>query len=174
MAAPREQLHDIADPRPLLPGIHVPLWFWICLAVILAALLTAVGLFLLRRRPEAGPPEPDSYSESRRALERLRDSLSGRSLAEVATEASLIMRHYLASALQEPALYETHEEFLLRADALDGLPAGARERLAPLLDRLAEAKYSPSAPDRQSAAGLVDASLEVLQGLESTRERQVA
>lgn len=174
MAAPGDQLHDIADPQPLLPGIHVPLWFWICLAVALGAVLSVL-LFLLRRRRERLPPAPPAFfHDSRCALERLRESLPGRPLAEVATEASLIMRHYLASTLREPALFETHEEFLGRADALDRLPAGARAHLLPLLDRLAQAKYGPSAPDPQTAATLVESSLEVLQGIESTRERQVA
>ena len=47
-------------------------------------------------------------------------------------------------------------------------------RLAPLLDQLAEAKYGPSATDNYSSAGIVSSCLEVLSGLESTREPNVA
>ena len=174
MALPSDELHDIADPAPYLPGIAVPLWFWIALATLLFLGVSCVLFFILRRTSPAQPPELSFYGESRRTLERLRESLAGRSLAEVATDASLIMRHYLVVTLQEPALYETHEEFLLRPDALEELPAGARERLAPLLDQLAQAKYSPSARNEQAANDLVNSCLQVLQGLESTRKRQIA
>jgi hypothetical protein len=174
MAAPGDELHDIADPQPLLPGIEVPLWFWICLAAVAGSALGALLLFL-RRSLRPCPPEAHSfYDESRLAFERLRESLPGRSLAEIATEASLLLRHYLVLALQEPALYETHEEFLVRADALQGLPAGARHRLAPLLSQLAAAKYGPSSTNHETADALVASCLETLQGVESTRERQVA
>lgn len=174
MATPGDELHDIADPGPLLPAIEVPLWFWITAATLAVAALTLLVLFLRRHRGTAPPPEVPHYREAREALNHLRESLPGRSLVEVATEASLIMRHYLAATLQEPALYETHEEFLLRDDALDRLPAGARGHLAPLLGRLAAAKYSPGTPDHPGAASLLDSCLEVLQGVESTHYRPVA
>jgi hypothetical protein len=76
--------------------------------------------------------------------------------------------------LHEPALYETHEEFIMRSDALNKLPTGARNRLAPLLNQLAEAKYGPSSTDQQASTKIVNSCLEVLSGLESTRERNVA
>lgn len=95
-------------------------------------------------------------------------------MAEVATKTSLILRHYLALTLEEPALYETHEEFLLRSDALKKLPRGSRERLAPLLSELATAKYGPSRIDPSASNRIIDDSLRTLQGIESTRERHVA
>ena len=173
MAATADNLHDIPDPERLLPGIEIPLWFWVVFATVLCAIATAL-FFYLRCGQRPAPEEDTSYADSRRALERLQESLSGRSRAEVATNASLIIRHYLVVTLQEPALYETHEEFILRSDALGKLPAGARNRLAPLLDQLAEAKYGPSAADDYSSAGIVNSCLEVLSGLESTREPNVA
>ncbi len=174
MAAPGDDLHDIADPGPLLPGIEVPVWFWITLATLVFGAASFFLYFILRRKVAPTPPELSFYGESRRAFEELRISLPGRSLADVATEASLIMRHYLVVTLQEPALYETHEEFIMRDDALRELPAGAQARLAPLLNQLASAKYGPSHSDQEAAAPLVDSCLEVLQGLESTRDRKVA
>ncbi|NIP93916.1 MAG: hypothetical protein GWO24_10875 [Akkermansiaceae bacterium] len=174
MAVLGNELHDIADPRPLLPGIEVPLWFWLCLVTLVFAAVSLALFLLLRHRKPPAPPELPFYEESRGALDHLRESLSGRSLAEVATEASLVIRHYLVATLQEPALYETHEEFIMRSDALQGLPAGARERLGPLLDQLARAKYGPSTTDLKASDDLVASCLDVLQGVESTRTRQVA
>ena len=169
MAAPPDELHDIADPGPLLPGIAIPLWLWIGLATIVAAGLAIIIWQMLRQRTTPPPSDASLYLESRHALERLQESTASRSLAEVATEASLIIRHYLAGSLQEPALYETHEEFELRSDALEQLPTGARQRLAPLLHRLAECKYGPSNTRNDAASELVATCLETLQGIESTR-----
>ena len=169
-------LHDIPDPEPYLPGVAVPLWAWILAGVVVAGALVGLVLLLLRQSRARGEAEvvDTSFQDSRDALEALRPSSAERPLADIATDASLILRHYLAITLNEPALYETHEEFLLRSDALADLPAGARERLAPLLSQLASAKYGPSAINAESGANIINHCLEVLQGLESTRERKVA
>lgn len=165
-------LHDIPDPAPLLPGIPMPWWGWSILAFLMIA--GAASLFaLLYRRRATGSPD-SHFHDSRSALERLRPLIPDLPLAEVATESSLVLRHYLVHTLREPALFETHEEFLLRSDALSKLPGGARQRLAPLLSELAAAKYGPSSVDPEAGNRLLDQALEVLQGLESTRERTVA
>ena len=173
MAEPTSTLHDISDPGPLLPGIHVPVWIW-ALATLAAAALVLLVVFLLRR-PKPGPASLEEiYDQSRKELECLRGCLDRLPLAAVATEASLSIRRYLAACLGEPALYETHEEFLLRDEALAELPAGSREHLNPLLTRLAELKYGPSAEDVSAAGELINQCLTVLQGLESTRPRPLA
>lgn len=173
MAAPEDILHDIPDPEPLLPGIEVPLWFWVVLITGVCA-AAAFLFFFLRRREQSAPSDNSVFEEARESLGKLPASHAGRPVSEIAVEASLIMRHYLALALQEPALYETHEEFIMRSDALANLPTGARNRLAPLLNQLAEAKYGPSFTDEQANSTIVNSCLEVLGGLESTRERIVA
>lgn len=174
MAAPADQLHDIADPRPYLPGIQVPLWFWIALVATAGALATILVLSWRRRRRTSLQSPISGCEQYRGALEALRDSLPGRPLADVAVDASFIMRRYLEGFLEEPALFETHEEFLGRKDALAALPQGARDRLLPLFDHLAAAKYSPSQPDPGAGRLLIEACLEALQGVESTRAREVA
>ena len=173
MAESPPTLHDISDPGPLLPGVHVPVWVWVVgtLAVLAVILL---ALFLLRRPKPASATIEEIYQNSRKELESLRGHLDKRPLAAVATGASLAMRRYLAACLTEPALYETHEEFLLRDDALAKLPSGSREHLNPLLTHLAELKYGPSIQDASAAGALIDRCLEVLQGLESTRPRPLA
>lgn len=167
-------LHDIPDPAPWLPGMEIPWWVW---AVAVLAAATVVAMVLARHfRTPAGPAGDSSlvYDESRQRLTALKERLPGPSLAEVATDASLTLRGYLAETLEEPALFETHEEYLSRHDALEKLPSGSRERLAPLLEQLAEIKYGRSAPGDATALQLVDNSLEVLDGLESTRVRVIA
>ena len=172
-----EIIHDIGDPTPHLPGVFIPLWVWIILAVVVLGLLlvlVAAIVMARRKRPTPSTNPDEAYIFSRGQLKKLRDALDGMPLAEVATQASFALRYYLAACLEEPALYETHEEFTLRVDALEKLPAGSREHLNPLLERLAECKYGPSRQDEPVARTLVDDCLEVLQGIDSTRPRTIA
>ena len=69
--------------------------------------------------------------------------------------------------IDDRALYETHDEFLLRPEALEHLPRGARDKLAPFLSKLALCKYGPSEE-------IIEESLQILQGLESTRKHDIA
>ena len=138
MDAPEEIIHDIPDPTPLLPGVALPVWAWALLALaVLAIVLLVLAAFLLRTKGPAAKSIEDSYRISLDQLDALRDHSGTLPLAEVATEASFAIRFYLAACLGEPALFETHEEFTLRADALERLPAGSREHLNPLLEKLA-------------------------------------
>ena len=175
MEPSEEIIHDIPDPTPHLPGVAVPVWIWILLAIaVLGVALLILAIVLLRNK--GGPPKSieDVFKLCRENLEALRDGAADTPMAEIATEASFAIRYYLAAVLGEPALYETHEEFSLRADSLDKLPSGSREHLNPLLEKLAECKYGPSTTDGDQANSLIDECLEVLQGLESTRPRAIA
>ncbi|NNC86974.1 MAG: hypothetical protein HKN82_00780 [Akkermansiaceae bacterium] len=167
-------LHDIPDPSPWLPGVPLPAWAWIAIGLLTVLVLAVIAVLILRKKPAPPPDLAAVYEESCRKLKALRADLAGRPLAEVATAASFAVREYLAAALEEPALFETHEELTARHDAFAKLPAGARERLAPLLDRLAASKYGRTEQDDAAATELVDNSLKVLDGLESTRPRVVA
>lgn len=174
MADAPTTLHDISDPAPLLPGVEIPVWLWVLAALAVCGFILLAMVLRLRARPTASASVEETYENSRRELMALRKHLADRPVAAIATEASLAVRRYLAACLSEPALYETHEEFMLRGEALSQLPAGARTHLNPLMERLAEVKYGPSGTDADSAAELVGNCLEVLQGLESTRPRSLA
>ena len=171
----QEIIHDIPDPTPFLPGVAIPVWAWaLATLAVLAIVLLVLAALLLRGKGPAAKSIEDIYQISRSQLKALRDEVDTSPLADITTRASFAIRYYLAACLGEPALFETHEEFTLRADALDKLPAGSREHLNPLLEQLAECKYGPSGRDPGKAATLLDQCLEVLQGLESTRPRAIA
>lgn len=174
MELPGDELHDIPDPVPLLPSDNIPWWMWTILVTAIVGILAFVLYRFLRRDPLGSGDGSAHFSEAYQALEALASALTNLTLAEIATEASLVLRHYLAAIAGEPALYETHEEFLLREDALESLPYGARQRLTPVLDELAAAKYGPSEQNDTQGLHLVTSCLEVLRGLESTREREIA
>ena len=175
MDTSEEIIHDIPDPTPHLPGVAIPFWAWVLLALaVLAITLLVLAVILLRNKGPVANTIEDVYLMSREQLEALRDRIETHPLADIATQASFAIRYYLAACLGEPPLFEPHEEFTLRADALDKLPAGSRDHLNPLLEQLAECKYGPSAKNADRAGALLDQCLEVLQGLESTRPRAIA
>jgi len=166
--------HDINDPQPYLPGIDLPWWAWLLIGLGVLALIVLPILFWPRRGTGKAATPPAFFEDCKMRLEALRQTLADRALSAVATDASLALREYLCMTLSEPALFETHEETLLRESALDALPQGARDRLAPLLNTLAEYKYGPSRTDALLADKLITDCLETLQGIESTRARPIA
>jgi hypothetical protein len=66
---------------------------------------------------------------------------------EAAVQCSLILRHYLSVAANDPALFETHEEFISRHDSLKALTELARAACEAGFARLASLKYSAGFPD---------------------------
>ncbi len=166
-------LHDIPDPEDFLPGIEIVWWGWVLLGM-LCALIACILIRFISSQPDPNPFIDCSYSDSRAALEQCLPHLDELSLAEVSANVSFILRGYLSKTFGDQALYETHEEFVLRSDALQDLPRGARSRLTPLLSTLADAKYSPSRIDPAACEKIIEDSLEILQGIESTRKRHIA
>ena len=79
-------------------------------------------------------------------------------------QTSLILRKYLSLAADDPALFETQEEFIARNDALVSLTETARAACAAGFARLAAFKYAPEVPDVPPAA-VVDNARELLETL---------
>lgn len=163
MAGPRDP-YELMEPPPvdpLLPAFGP--WVWVAAA---AALLAAAGLaiFLLRRRAARGGTA-DSMKQAayRDALAAL-DDMTGASAREAAVRCSLVLRNYLVKALSDPALFETHEEFVARHDALQGLEPAARESARRCFANLSQAKYAPEGPAR-TPGEIVDESRGLLETL---------
>ncbi len=77
----------------------------------------------------------------------------------IATRISIIVRQYLETAFEDPALFETNEEFTLRPRALEKLHPDTRQPITDHLQRLSELKYEPqddSDTANASAASLID------------------
>ena len=166
-------LHDLPNPEDLLPGIRIPWWVWIGATVLLAALAQIIKE-RLTRRSQPSLSHNEIYLSCEAELNSCRRQLTELSLAHIATQCSLSLRNYLYLNLDEQALYETHDEFLLRSEALEQLPMGARHILGPFLSKLAQCKYEPSKASPLESEKLIKESLLVLQGLESTRKRNIA
>ena len=83
------------------------------------------------------------------AIENVRDFHQRR---QCATELSLILRTYLTGTSEDPTLFETHQEFSMRADALMNLPVQEQIPVRNLLQRMVQLKYEPNTTDDASVA----------------------
>jgi hypothetical protein len=72
-------------------------------------------------------------------LAKLDESLGKKNVITV----SLVLRKYLAKVMAEPALYETHEEFIGRHDAIKGFNEELKVAISEYFSKLASLKYGP-------------------------------
>ncbi len=146
------ELMPPAPPDALLPD--AALWPWLVAAAI------AVLVILAIRRVLSHPPP----TTARRSVRDVARAVAANALAtpmgdprETAVQSSLILRRYLTAAAGDPALYETHEEWVARHDALQVLTADARAAALNGFERLAALKYAPSSSGIAAEAVLTDA-----------------
>ncbi|MGJ8676519.1 MAG: DUF4381 family protein [Akkermansiaceae bacterium] len=135
-------IRDIPDPEQFLPEPTTPLWVWIALALGLISL--AILLYFLFRKKTVSEPAQLPIETAREEMEKLKQEIDLKPAHATATELSLIMRRYLSSALNDPALFETNEEFSLRPGALKSLKGDSKEKITQFLRDLSTLKYTPS------------------------------
>jgi hypothetical protein len=103
----------------------------------------AVLAFLLRKKKK---PAVDLSKEKREAYAEAKAELgkiAGTDLRDTAIRVSVILRRYLSRSMNEPALFETHEEFVARHDGLKDLPEDVRSEVGEFFGKLAALKYAP-------------------------------
>ena len=147
------ELRDAAPPDGLIPGHSLGWWWAMGAAAIVAAILLA--WWLKRRKPAAPHPtkiRQQAWQEADKALAQI----SANDPRDAAVQSSLIVRKYLSLAAQDPALFETHEEFIARHDSLTALTPAARAAASDGFARLAALKYAPVPPDADAAAILTE------------------
>ena len=134
---------ELAEPRDaidLVPTWDPQLW-WVLAAVAVIAALVLLVAILLRRKPVV-----DASKEKREAYLEAKAALSGDEVTEPresAIRVSMILRRYLARSMNEPALFETHEEFIARHDGLKDLPDALKSEVGDFFSKLAADKYAP-------------------------------
>jgi hypothetical protein len=136
------KLMEPASPQALIPDCG--LWPWWA-AAALTALVVGVLAWLLRKKKSAAnllTIRNAAFIEAGTALAHV----TTLDVRDAAVLSSLILRKYLSVAAGDPALYETHEEFVLRHDALQALATEVRTTTAAGFARLAALKYAPEIP----------------------------
>lgn len=156
------ELKEPAPPDALVPSIG--LWPW-WVGGILLVLLAIILLVVFRKRPALMDPAAARNAAFKEAMAALAGA-SAPSAREAAVQGSLILRRYLSAAAADPALFETHEEFVARRDSLNALTEPAREAAAGGFSRLASLKYAPEIPETDPAEVFADSQrlLETLHG----------
>ncbi len=137
------QLLEPDPPADLLPAIGD--WPWLLGALLLVLGLVAAAIFIQLRKRILPDPNAHRAAAKARALAAL-DACDLPAARETAIRASLIIRSYLADACAEPALFETHEEFNARHDALAPLSDDAKLAAAQFFAKLAAMKYDRDSP----------------------------
>jgi len=156
-------LREPIPADPYLPAPGPPWWIWAAAALFVLLLVAAI-VVAIRRHRKSGASGPDPEQARRNALAALSRIDASAPPARLATEVSLILRRFLAEAFGDPALFETHEEFLSRHDALADLPPGQHDALARIFATLVRLKYSPVPPDTD-AAPLIESARGILSSL---------
>ncbi len=137
------QLQEPASPDALLPDSSLPMW-WIAVAIAAVAILAMLVILWKRRSTPVSPavPRKAAFVAALAELDRI-GSADARSTT---VQCSLILRKYLVATAKDPALFETHDEFISRHDALQALTQDARVATESGLARLALLKYAPEMP----------------------------
>lgn len=160
---------DILDAIPELQADLPPetfevshFWLQVGLGSALAVALAALALFFwLRRRSRQTQAAPTPEELALRALDALGQKRL--SLRDFSIELSMLLREYLTGETQDPALFETHEEFSLRFNALESIPAACRRDLFSLLEELAAVKYAPGqAEDNEQCVQMLARAREII------------
>ncbi|MDP3851565.1 MAG: hypothetical protein Q8Q59_13740 [Luteolibacter sp.] len=141
-------LQEAPAPEELIPDFG--LWPWWLAAGVLALAIITVLVFLKTRKPAAAVSATLREIAFREALAALDESAANDSRS-AAVQSSLALRRYLSVTAADPALFETHEEFISRHDALRVLTADARTAAESCFSRLAALKYAPEIPDMPAA-----------------------
>lgn len=158
------QLRDPLPADPFLPGPELPWWLWVLAALAAVTFVTLLLLLIRKPRRQAGIDVSAARRQALAALDAI-DPSGGAS--EVATGISLAFRRLLADILGDPALFETHEEFLAREATLDGLPNDQRRQTRDLFATLARLKYGPDT--EADTSSLFTESRNLLQNLQPSQ-----
>ena len=154
------ELIDAPSPDALLNEPHHFPW-WIVIVASLVILSILATIFILRKRkPRTLSINATAYADALASLNAI-ELLDPR---QVATECSLILRKYLSTTANDPALFETHEEFITRHNALASLNDAAKSSATTTFSKLAQLKYTNDSP-AISAADILTESRALLENL---------
>ena len=161
------EIRDITDPTEFIPEPSTPWWIWALVA--LGVLLLLLALWLIIRHKKSTSSRHTLLDEARAKLSELRSQSAKLSPEHIATKTSIIIRNYLETAFNDPAIFETNEEFTLRTNALKALHPDTKMQITHHLQQLSELKYEPhtdSASANQRACSLIDEADKLLAHIE--------
>jgi len=156
-------LKEPAPPEPLLPVDPPSLWWFVLIGLLLVVIVLGGWFHQRQRRARQADPHAlrqQAFRDAQTALA----GINATTARGAAIQVSLILRRYLAAAVMDPSLYETHEEFIARSDSLKALTEPARDACHTGFAALAAVKYSSQESD-QAPAALIDGARGLLETL---------
>ena len=158
---------DIPADQFMVQEFWIPL-AWACAVLIPLAALAAWWLY--RRNRKNAAPGITPLQEALAAMDELDAQLPP--MRECALRLSMILRSYLAGKTQDPALYETHEEFSQRMDSLTNVPVSCQLETRDLLEHLAEFKYAgETEQDATRAHSLVETTRNLVGRIDAAQQQ---
>lgn len=138
------ELLEPTSPEALVPDSWIEPWM-IAAAVLVVLAVLALVIF---KKKKTAPVDPLAVRQAARAeAAAALEEIGPVSARDAAVQSSLILRKYLAVAADDPALFETHEEYLSRHEALQAFSEDARSSAGLGFSRLAAIKYSAATPE---------------------------
>ena len=159
-------------PDEFLPSFGLPPWLIILLTILVIVAIYFARRFMKSERANDTNLAKRAYKEAEGEIAKA--ATADLSAGEVATLLSLTVRRYLQTTAKEPALFQTHEEFLISEAALTSLPQGARQPTSDFFNRLAELKYGQQGPGAADKAELISEAKKLLLSLYSTQPQRIA
>lgn len=136
-------------------------------------ILVAAGLILWSKNRKPAAPPPTRAELAKKALAALAEDIPP--MRELSLRLSLIIREFLTGETLDPALFETHEEFSQRMDALSQVPQECRFDTRCLLDNLVEMKYSGrDKQDSLQGRALIDQAVALIDRITVARQKEAA
>ncbi len=135
------KLRDIPSPEPYLLGPGLAWWMWLLIAfgvfLLVLAIYTLVSIPKRQKRMDPAQARDAAYRKAEQVIQRAAELPN----QEAATHVSAAIRGYLTEVCGDPSLFETHEEYLARHEALQQFPKEIREQVSELFSKLASMKY---------------------------------
>lgn len=156
------ELLEAPSPESLLPESGFSQW-WIVAGVALLVLIVVILIVWKRRSPVPNTATLRNAAYADAVAEFTH--ITATDARDAAIQCSLILRRYLSIAAADPALFETHEEFISRHDALQSLTVESRLAAAAGFTRLATLKYAPDIPADAAAEKIIPESRALLETL---------
>lgn len=143
---------------------------YIIIAAVVVLGAVAAIIVRMRMRKRHLPPPPTAEEIAYREIEELQAQAP--TMRECCQGLSMILRRYLTGSTQDPALFETQEEFRQRMDAMTGIPAECQYRTRKHLDTLAEYKYAgEQAASPQLMATLMQETCDIIHSIAEAQVR---
>ena len=154
------ELVESRDAMNLVPQREIPVW-WFAVGVFVILLIAGL-VFLIGK--SAKPVDP--MARKRKAYGQAVEAFGGlgtQGVKGTAISVSAILRRYLADAMDEPALFETHEEFIARHDCLKNFPEGLKTDAGDFFSQLAEVKYAEQVAEGCDSGRMSEGGLKLLE-----------